>query len=131
MKAIISAFALLLLLNGMQVSAGHAPGRSQGDDAVRLLRALRQNALDAGSNVGIYQWKRVNRETDRIAADARKFSALPAPAMPPGQNAQQAMQDLQQAAHDLREARLQRDAVQMDEAAHRLAAACDTLLALK
>ena len=124
MKTIAGAFALLLIVSGMSVTAGHAQGHNPVENSTRL-RAMRKNALDAAANAGIYQWKRVNREVDRIAADADKIAAQSPPVvMPEGR-------ELQQATRELRSARLQRNPEHIVRAAQRIVSLCDALLAGK
>jgi hypothetical protein len=123
MKTVLSASVFLLILGGLQVTPCHAQGRGRVEKPGRLLRALRQNAMDAADNASIYQWKRVNREVDRITADAHKLSTLSSPSVT------QQSQDLQQAVRDLRSARLRHRVEQIVEAAHRLVSLSDVLLA--
>src|SRR5438132_1295536 len=72
MKKAMMTFALLMSLSGGHIGAGHAQAGSGTAPSNPVLRAIRQNAADASENAAIYQWKRVNREVDRIVVDARR-----------------------------------------------------------
>lgn len=122
MKAIIGTFVLVMILGVMQIPGSEAPGRADAVKPVGLLRALRQNAADAAENARIYQWKRVNREVDRIAADAHKVSSSPSADVIRHGEA------LQRAVRDLRSARFHRDADAVVEASRRVISECDALL---
>ena len=107
--------ATLLTAGGLALISSPA----QAAHPAAALRALHANAVEAGENAGIYQWARVNREVDRIVADAGGVEkALGA----------ESAQALQKAVRELRAGRLNHDAARTREAARQVAELAELLL---
>lgn len=112
---------VVLLINASVVLAKASPNVK----VVGPLNTIRVNAKDASDNAGIYQWMRVNREVDRIVADARKVEKV----LISDAASADALKALQKSVRELRSARLAHDVNRIQAAAHQVADACDSLLA--
>ena len=70
MKIWISMLACAMVLGGSHVPAQSLGGKAS-DTISQSVRVIRENAELVDHNAGIYQWRRVNLEVDRIVAAAR------------------------------------------------------------
>lgn len=114
----------LMLLGGIQGVFAQQSGvlnvkvdRDNSQKSVMVLKsAIRENALEAKHNAGIYQWQRVNREVDRIVADARRLEKL---------SKENENKEWKEALQSLRAARLHHNSQGLIEAADRLVSLCN------
>lgn len=124
MKTLFLSLSLVALIAAAPLSSAHAQAAAKSALPVAALRSIRENAEAAQQNANIYQWARVNREVDRVVADARKVQkALSADSALAKQG-----QEFADAVSALRSARLAHSPERIAAAADKLAALCESLL---
>lgn len=117
MKKTILTLALLATIHGAGITASRAADAPAV--SASAIHIIQTNAADARANAKIYQWKRVNREVDRLVAAARGVQkAL---------GSDSKADTLKQAVTELRHARLDRDVDRVVDAADKLLALCQEL----
>lgn len=121
----VLAIALASSLCPLASHAAIVEGSALPERTVQSLRFIQANADVAGSNARDRQWRRVNREVDRIVARANSLATGggAAAALSPEQAAA-----LRDAVAALRSARAARDAERVRTAAEKLSSLCADLL---
>src|SRR5437868_4641902 len=125
MKKIVLACVLLLATGCMALAAGKGQSADKAARPIKALQAIQSNAQEARRNAAIYQWKRVNREVDRIVADERKVQS----ALASDSSLTKQAEALHKAVSDLRSARLDHDVDRIAAATEKLSAVTAELLA--
>ena len=117
-----SLFAGMILLAGLTLTPAHA-APAQAGLPLGTIRTIQDNAQAARDNAGIYQWRRVTLEVERIVAAERSLEQ----ALPKG-NAPAPATALRQAVLELRSARFDHDVKRTQAAAAQVSAQCALLL---
>lgn len=126
MKKISSLFvgAALLACAAFPLTTAAAPAATSAPQAalpLGTIRTIQINAAAAHDNAGIYQWRRVNLEVERIAASEHALEQSSAATAAPAQALRQAVLELRSAWFDHDKARTQ-------AAADQITAQCALLL---
>lgn len=116
MKQPLLTLAVVVTFSAATLSAVRAEQAAPKSLPVPALQAITRNARAAEEDARIYQWARVNREVDRIAADANKVekALVSDPAFA------KRLAAFQQAVSALRSARLAHDVDRLQDSARQL-----------
>lgn len=115
-RGILACTGVLMLLGSVQMSSFAAEQGAKSSLPTAAVRTLRENAQAVQQNASIYQWMRVNRETDRILAAGLKVEK----ALETEGTRKEQAEALKQAMDTLRSGRLNHDRDRITMAARKL-----------